>query len=84
MVAHIVAAEVFAELERVVATSPGEVVDELVLRDVTPLREGMCGGGVRAGEVVLTRILVEDLCIVERSRSLRCRGTALRSGSALP
>ena len=43
MVAHIVAAEVLAKPERVVAMRPGEVVDELVLSDVPPLREGKGG-----------------------------------------
>ena len=72
MVAHIVAAEIFAEPERVVAVRPGEVIDELVLRDVAALREGMGGVvRVREAEVVDARILVEGLRKWERSQSRR-------------
>ena len=72
MVAHIVATEVLTELERVVAVRPGEVIDELVLRDVTALRE--CMGGIvriREAKVVDARILVKDLSERERSQSRR-------------
>ena len=67
VVADIVAAEVLAELERVIAPRPGEVVDDLVLGNVAPLWEA--GRPiVRAGEVVYAGILVEGLSIIERSR----------------
>ena len=39
MVAHVVATEIFTELEGVISVRPREVVDELVLGDVAALRE---------------------------------------------
>ena len=72
MVADIVAAEVLAELKRVISVRPREVVDELVLRDVAALRETR-SPVVGAGEVVDALILVKRFRVVEGSRRGRCR-----------
>ena len=70
VIAHVVATEVFAELEGVVAMRPGEVVDDLILRDVTALGErSRCGVGTR--EVIDALILAECLLIVESGGRIR-------------
>ena len=64
MVAHVVAAEILAELECVISVRPREVIDELILRDVAALGEAG-SAGVRAGEVVWVEV-GERLAKVER------------------
>ena len=70
MVAYVVTAEVFAELEGVITARPGEVIDELILRDVAALGKAR-GPRVRAGEVVYAEV-GERLPIVERFSRIRC------------
>ena len=50
VVADVVAAEVLAELEGMVAMRPGEIVDELVLGDVPSLRK-LTSQRLKAGEI---------------------------------
>src|ERR1700686_591224 len=71
MVADVIAAEVLAKLEGVVPMRPRKVIDELVLRNVTALREGSCEA-IWAGKVVNTRILVEGFLIIKRCGRQGC------------
>ncbi len=67
MIADVITTEVLTKLERVVAMRPREVVNELILRNVSALRECI-GRTVWAGEVVLPLVLIENLSIVEQLR----------------
>ena len=64
MVADVVAAEVLTKLKGVISVRVREIVDELILRNVTSLRKGR-GIRVRTREIIDALIFIEDLGIVE-------------------